>query len=61
MIFTGLLVSNFEPFISEWDVRCTPCECEQGYFVPLGWESELNNRNIAFEVRNDLSIKEIEM
>ena len=56
-MITGLLVENFEPFLGSWKVWCSPTECEQGYFVPLGWEDELTKRNITFEVREDLSIK----
>ena len=60
-MFSALLVENFEPFLGSWNVWCKPTECEQGYFVPLGWEDELTERNITFEVREDLSIIEPEI
>ena len=59
-MITALLVENFEPFLASWNVWCKPTECEQGYFIPLGWEDELTERNIIFEVREDLSIKQID-
>lgn len=59
-MFNGLLTTNFEPFKSNWGVWCQPQECEQGYFVPIGWEEELDLRNIQYEYRENLTIKEIE-
>ena len=57
----GLLVDNFEPFLSSWNVWCTPTICQQGFFVPVGWEDELTSKNINFEFREDLTIQEIEL
>jgi|DEB0MinimDraft_4_1074332.scaffolds.fasta_scaffold02009_13 hypothetical protein len=51
-----LLVEDFEPFTSDWGVVCEPCICDQGLFVPVGWEEELEKRNINYELRNDLTI-----
>ena len=57
-MFSGLLVDNFEPFLSLWNVWCTPIKCDQGYFVPVGWQEELEKNNIAFELRDDLTIED---
>ena len=60
MEFTGLLVEYFDTIEISKEVHLSCTECEQGYFVPIGWEDELNERNINFEVREDLSIKQID-
>ena len=60
-MFNGLLVENFEPFLASWNVWCKPTECEQGFFVPLGWEEELTSKGISYELREDLTIIEPEM
>jgi len=40
----------FEPFVSEWGVWSH--ETTEGeVWLPLGWEGELDGREIAFEVR----------
>lgn len=46
-----IVVSNFESFKSNWNVDCTPVLNNGNYILPLGWEKELQDKNIAFEVK----------
>jgi len=52
-MYKALKVNNFAPFMAIWGAVCqpTPIEIENEtiYIVPLGWESELTEREIAFE------------
>jgi hypothetical protein len=43
---------TFEPFVSEWGATCNPLYNEELQILelPLGWESELTERGIDFEV-----------
>lgn len=52
-----LFVDDFEPFKGKWGVICTPQVCEQGLFVPDGWQEELNLRGITYTERTDLTFK----
>ena len=46
------LNENVEPFLSSWGAMCIPIydEILDKWLLPLGWESELEARGIAFEV-----------
>ena len=46
------LNENVEPFLSSWGAMCIPIydEILAKWLLPLGWESELEARGIAFEV-----------
>jgi hypothetical protein len=45
------LAANIEPFTSSWGAECRPSydETLDKWLLPLGWESELEERGIAFE------------
>lgn len=51
-----LLVENFAPFKSTNGITCAPVQCDQGYFVPDGWQAELRLRDIVYIERDDLTI-----
>jgi len=52
MITMLALNENVEPFVSAWGAVCMPTynETVAKWLLPLGWESELTERGIAFEV-----------
>lgn len=39
-------------FKSKWGVICEPIPYDNGYIIPLGWESELEAKNIEFKIIN---------
>ena len=45
------LNADIEPFVSSWGAECRPFydEVLDKWLLPLGWESELEERGIAFE------------
>jgi hypothetical protein len=43
-----LIAQPFTPFTSSWGVQCEAMPCNEGYFVPDGWQEELTARNIEF-------------
>lgn len=45
-----LKTAHFEPFMGSWKVICQPTLIGEFYYVPLGWEEELSERNINFEI-----------
>ena len=57
-MITGLLVENFKPFLSKWQTWCRPTKCEQGYFVPIGWEKELDKKKITYTLSKKITIKQ---
>ena len=44
-----LQVENFKSFIVD-GVICKPFEINGGYYLPLGWEDILNDRNINYNI-----------
>lgn len=55
-MYKVLFVSKkFESFVSSWGAVASPKPHENGYIMPLGWERELNTRNIDFV---EMEIKE---
>lgn len=44
------ITDYFESFVSSWGVIAIPKEHESGFVMPLGWEEELTERGIDFEV-----------
>jgi hypothetical protein len=42
--------SEIEPFESSWGSMCVPQSYNDGFILPLGWEEELESRNINYEV-----------
>jgi hypothetical protein len=51
--------SEIEPFESSWGSMCVPQSYNDGFIIPLGWEQELESRNINYEVI-DYVVKEKE-
>ena len=47
MLFT---LQDFEPFLSSFGSWAIPQPHEDGWIMPLGWESELTQRNIIYTV-----------
>jgi hypothetical protein len=45
-----LLNKNIEPFKSKWGAWCYPQQVENKYYVPLGWEEELDDRGIEYTI-----------
>ncbi len=58
-MFSGLLVDDFDSVKTESGIYCKPMKCNEGYFLPLGWESFLDDNNINYTKREDLT--EIEL
>lgn len=44
------LQDNIEIFTTEQGIVCNPVPHNNGFILPLGWDQELQNRNISFEV-----------
>ena len=42
------ITNKITSFKSQWNVICTPIPYDNGYIIPLGWESELQAREIEF-------------
>jgi hypothetical protein len=47
---TLLKLTEKVEFKSSWGSICSPVERDGFYVLPLGWEEELDNRNISYEV-----------
>ena len=50
MIKMLYISTEIEPFESSWGSMCVPQSYNNGFILPLGWEQELENRNIGYEV-----------
>ena len=46
------LAADIDSFVSSWGAECRPFydEVLDKWLLPLGWEAELTERGIAFEV-----------
>lgn len=52
------ITKAIETFTTEHGVVCNPIPYNDGFILPLGWEFELQNRNITFEVVNYVNLEE---
>jgi hypothetical protein len=43
-------INEYIEFKAEWGVYCNPIQYENFYYLPLGWEEELDKRNISYEI-----------
>jgi hypothetical protein len=43
-------ISEKVNFTSIWGVIASPIPYEDGYILPLGWEEELDKRNISYTI-----------
>jgi hypothetical protein len=50
MIKMLYISTEIEPFESSWGSMCVPQSYNEGFILPLGWEQELESRNISYEV-----------
>jgi hypothetical protein len=58
-----ILETNIEPFKSQWGSWAIPQPFEDKFYLPLGWEEELTNRNIEFTIEEiniiDVNLEEL--
>jgi hypothetical protein len=55
-----ITVDQLAGFTSTWDVNCQPVLNNGNYILPLGWEEELIDMDIPFEVKEvEIYIEEI--
>jgi len=48
---TLIVVTNFQSFVGSWGATCTPVLNNGNYILPLGWEAELKDNGITYEVK----------
>jgi hypothetical protein len=44
--------NDFETFTAQWGAEVSKIPYNDGFICPLGWEEELKNRNIGYEIIN---------